>query len=197
MKSPVVRLAASAVLIVLLLFVLGWGVRFYSQTNRTEASADRNFQLSARLSTLQTVKLSTGEIRFRFEKDDREVLLTPEAFALEIRLNEERRARGGWFFRIFDITGSSGVFWVMIGLVGQLAFTGRMIVQWLVSEKHGRSIVPNAFWWMSLIGSSMLIAYFLWRVDAVGVLGQATGWFIYIRNLRMIYRQARPEEPGR
>jgi len=45
-----------------------------------------------------------------------------------------------------------------------------------------------AFWWMSLIGASMLIVYFTWRIDVVGVLGQSTGWVIYVRNLWMIYR---------
>ncbi|HAI14296.1 MAG TPA: hypothetical protein DCM28_21505, partial [Phycisphaerales bacterium] len=72
--------------------------------------------------------------------------------------------------------------WVAVGLLGQVLFTGRMIVQWIASEKSKRSVVPTAFWWMSLIGASMLITYFIWRKDVVGVLGQATGWFIYVRN---------------
>jgi lipid-A-disaccharide synthase-like uncharacterized protein len=63
-----------------------------------------------------------------------------------------------------------------------------MIVQWLVSERARRSVVPAAFWWMSLIGATMLLVYFLWRKDLVGVLGQGTGWLIYIRNLYLLYR---------
>jgi lipid-A-disaccharide synthase-like uncharacterized protein len=80
-----------------------------------------------------------------------------------------------------------GFLWVGLGLLGQVLFTGRMIVQWLISEKNRRSVVPPAFWWMSLIGATMLLVYFLWRKEPVGVLGQATGWFIYVRNLWMIY----------
>jgi lipid-A-disaccharide synthase-like uncharacterized protein len=45
-----------------------------------------------------------------------------------------------------------------------------------------------AFWWMSLVGASMLLVYFIWRRDIVGILGQATGWFIYIRNLVLIHK---------
>lgn len=191
MKNPI-RLAASLALLLLLAIAITGALRYYAKLRQTESAQNHVFQLSDRLSSLQTVEIPGGGIRFRFEADGREILQTPEEFALEIRQNEERRAKGGWFFRVFDITGSSGIFWVMLGLVGQLAFTGRMIVQWLVSEKRGKSVVPNIFWWMSLIGSSLLIAYFLWRVDVVGVLGQATGWFIYIRNLRMIYRQGKP-----
>ena len=88
-----------------------------------------------------------------------------------------------------------------LGFLGQLLFTGRMLVQWLVSERHRRSIVPPIFWWMSLAGASMLLTYFVWRRDIVGVLGQATGWMIYSRNLWLIYRTgAQPpsvsDDPG-
>ena len=72
--------------------------------------------------------------------------------------------------------------WVGLGLLGQVLFTGRMIVQWLASEKQKRSVIPVAFWWMSLGGATMLIISFIWRVDIVGILGQATGWFIYLRK---------------
>jgi lipid-A-disaccharide synthase-like uncharacterized protein len=77
---------------------------------------------------------------------------------------------------------------VALGLGGQLLFTGRMLVQWFASEKSKRSVIPVAFWWMSLIGSTMLLIYFIWRRDIVGIIGQATGWVIYIRNLVLIRR---------
>ncbi|HCD35270.1 MAG TPA: hypothetical protein DER01_22910 [Phycisphaerales bacterium] len=86
--------------------------------------------------------------------------------------------------------------WVAVGLLGQVLFTGRMIVQWIASEKSKRSVVPTAFWWMSLIGASMLITYFIWRKDVVGVLGQATGWFIYVRNLYLIYGHKKAQQLG-
>ncbi|MEC7351885.1 MAG: lipid-A-disaccharide synthase N-terminal domain-containing protein [Planctomycetota bacterium] len=77
--------------------------------------------------------------------------------------------------------------WVSVGLFGQALFTGRMLVQWLASERLRRSTIPVAFWWMSLAGATMLLAYFIWRRDIVGVLGQGLGWIIYVRNLGLIY----------
>ena len=71
----------------------------------------------------------------------------------------------------------------------QVLFTGRMLVQWLASEKRKRSVVPVAFWWMSLIGGVMLLTYFIWRKDIVGVAGQSTGLLVYGRNLILIRRR--------
>ena len=116
---------------------------------------------------------------------------TPEEFAAVVYQAETNHP---WWERVMNITTPWGIAWVAVGLIGQLAFTGRMIVQWLVSERANESIVPTAFWWMSIIGASMLLIYFLWRRDVVGVLGQGTGWAIYARNLWLIYRppQAQP-----
>ena len=114
--------------------------------------------------------------------------LSPERFADE--LYEEFTHRT-WIQRFLNISGWLGLIWVAIGFVGQLLFAGRMVVQWIISEKQRRSVVPPVFWWMSLIGASMLLAYFLWRRDVIGVLGQGLGWVIYIRNLHLIYRNRR------
>ncbi|MEM9416080.1 MAG: lipid-A-disaccharide synthase N-terminal domain-containing protein [Planctomycetota bacterium] len=83
--------------------------------------------------------------------------------------------------------------WVALGLLGQVLFTGRMLVQWLSSERAKRSVVPPAFWWLSLTGAAMLLAYFIWRTDIVGILGQATGFLIYARNLWLIYMRREPD----
>jgi len=91
-------------------------------------------------------------------------------------------------YYLLNITSPIGIAWVAFGLLGQVLFTGRMIVQWFVSERRKRSVVPVAFWWMSLAGASMLVIYFIWRRDIVGILGQSTGWIIYTRNLWLIYR---------
>jgi lipid-A-disaccharide synthase-like uncharacterized protein len=112
--------------------------------------------------------------------------LTPDELAA--RLDEENRHRT-LLFSLFNITHSAGIAWVVMGLLGQVLFTGRMVLQWLVSERHKRSVVPVGFWWMSLAGASMLLVYFIWRRDIVGVLGQSTGWIIYVRNLWLIYRE--------
>lgn len=114
--------------------------------------------------------------------------LTPAEFAEFVY---EQRSGGGWLETLFNITSPAGVAWVALGLGGQILFTGRMLVQWLVSEKKGKSVVPVSFWWMSLIGATMLLVYFIWRRDIVGILGQATGWLIYIRNLVLIEKTRR------
>ena len=67
-----------------------------------------------------------------------------------------------------------------------------MLIQWLASERERRSVVPVVFWWMSLGGATMLMVYFVWRKDIVGILGQSLGWFIYARNLSFIYRDGHP-----
>lgn len=89
--------------------------------------------------------------------------------------------------KVLNISSVATIGWVIIGLGGQILFASRMVVQWLASEKLGKSVVPSAFWWLALGGASMLIIYFIWRRDIVGILGQATGWLIYIRNLYFIY----------
>ena len=98
-------------------------------------------------------------------------------------------------YRLLNITSPAGVAWVGLGLLGQLLFTGRMIVQWLTSERARQSVVPPAFWWMSLGGAAMLLAYFAWRKDIVGLIGQGTGFLIYARNLWLL-RRAKAASPS-
>ena len=93
----------------------------------------------------------------------------------------------GWLGTVFNISSPLGLIWIGVGLIGQVLFTGRMVVQWLATEKNRKSVVPPMFWWMSLIGALMLLAYFLWRRDIVGVLGQSFGLIVYVRNLYFIY----------
>lgn len=94
-------------------------------------------------------------------------------------------------FRMLNITSWTGVIWVGIGFAGQVAFFGRMLIQWVVSERKRQSVVPAVFWWLSLFGGATLFTYFVWRQDIVGVLGQTTGVVIYARNLRLIHKQSR------
>jgi lipid-A-disaccharide synthase-like uncharacterized protein len=115
---------------------------------------------------------------------------------LAARVERDQRHRGFWF-RLLNISSPIGFAWVAMGLLGQLLFTGRMLLQWLVSERSKRSVVPVGFWWLSLVGASMLLVYFIWRRDIVGVLGQCAGWVVYGRNLWLIHRERRAAEgPG-
>jgi lipid-A-disaccharide synthase-like uncharacterized protein len=78
--------------------------------------------------------------------------------------------------------------WLAIGLLGQLLFSLRFVVQWISSERQKRSVVPEAFWWLSIAGSLTLLSYALYRRDPVFVLGQSMGFLIYVRNLVLIRR---------
>ncbi|MFI4860333.1 MAG: lipid-A-disaccharide synthase N-terminal domain-containing protein [Phycisphaerales bacterium JB063] len=133
-------------------------------------------------------------MRYRFtDAHGQRVELTPGQFAQALHDKQSQHPHTRPFLYIlFDITSWTGVIWVALGLLGQVLFTGRMLVQWLSSERAKRSVVPPAFWWMSLCGAAMLLAYFIWRTDIVGVLGQATGFLIYARNLWLIYTASDP-----
>jgi lipid-A-disaccharide synthase-like uncharacterized protein len=84
--------------------------------------------------------------------------------------------------------------WVVIGFLGQALFTARFAVQWVVSERKRDSVVPPAFWWLSLAGGSVLLAYVVHRRDPVLIVGQVMGVFIYIRNLMLVAKGKRRAE---
>lgn len=81
--------------------------------------------------------------------------------------------------------------WLVIGFIGQAAFTMRFLVQWWRSERAGRSVVPVGFWHLSLAGGFLLLCYAIHRRDPVFILGQLTGVFVYLRNLQLIRRSHR------
>ena len=78
--------------------------------------------------------------------------------------------------------------WVLLGFVAQAFFTMRFLVQWLASEKVGKSVIPMAFWWFSIGGGLLLLVYALYRRDPVFILGQGFGVFVYLRNLQFVLR---------
>jgi len=78
--------------------------------------------------------------------------------------------------------------WVGIGFLGQGLFFGRWVVQWIASERNAESRVPVSFWYMSLIGGLITLAYAIYRQDPVFISGQGIGTFVYLRNLVLIYR---------
>jgi lipid-A-disaccharide synthase-like uncharacterized protein len=77
--------------------------------------------------------------------------------------------------------------WLSVGFLGQLVFSMRFIVQWIASERRRKSVIPIAFWYISLTGSAILFAYAVHRRDPVFVLGQGFGAIVYIRNLMLIH----------
>lgn len=78
--------------------------------------------------------------------------------------------------------------WLILGLVAQTAFFARFLVQWIVSERAGRSVVPIEFWYLSLVGGLLLLTYAVHRADPVFILGQSVGLVVYSRNLWLISR---------
>jgi lipid-A-disaccharide synthase-like uncharacterized protein len=85
-------------------------------------------------------------------------------------------------------------FWLAIGISGQLLFSARFLVQWLVSEKQHASVVPPVFWYLSIAGGVTLLLYALHKRDPVFIAGQATGVFIYARNLVLLRGSRRTAE---
>lgn len=83
--------------------------------------------------------------------------------------------------------------WLVIGFLGQGLFTMRFVIQWIMSEKVRRSIIPVAFWYFSVGGGCVLLAYAIYREDPVFIAGQAGGLIVYGRNLYLIFREKREE----
>ena len=79
--------------------------------------------------------------------------------------------------------------WLTVGLLGQLMFTARFLVQWWASEKAGRSVVPLAFWYFSILGSLIVLAYGIHKLDPVIIIGQLPGTVIYARNLWLLRKE--------
>jgi len=82
--------------------------------------------------------------------------------------------------------------WFIVGLTGQMVFGARFVLQWLVSEYKKRSHVPIAFWYISVVGSLILLSYSIHRRDLVFMLGLSLNTLIYVRNLHLIYKHAKP-----
>ncbi|MBK1635793.1 lipid-A-disaccharide synthase N-terminal domain-containing protein [Rhodovulum adriaticum] len=94
-------------------------------------------------------------------------------------------------FSFLSIDSWTEFWWVVLGLTAQLTFGARFLVQWIASERAGRSYVPVAFWYLSILGGAILFAYALYRQDVVFIIGQSTGLIVYTRNLMLIRREAR------
>jgi lipid-A-disaccharide synthase-like uncharacterized protein len=86
--------------------------------------------------------------------------------------------------------------WLAIGFLGQGLFFGRWVVQWIASEKKAESQVPVSFWYMSLIGGLITLAYAIYREDAVFIAGQSIGSLVYIRNLMLVARASQSVGPS-
>lgn len=84
--------------------------------------------------------------------------------------------------------------WLIIGFAGQAVFTGRFVLQWLYSEFKRRSVIPVGFWYLSMLGSALLLTYAIYRRDPVFIIGQSFGFLVYLRNLQLIARHQEQKE---
>lgn len=87
--------------------------------------------------------------------------------------------------------GTSTAVWLVVGFIGQGIFAARFLVQWLYSEMRKRSSIPELFWYFSVVGGLVLLAYAIHKRDPVFILGQAGGLLVYLRNLQWRLRERR------
>ncbi len=83
------------------------------------------------------------------------------------------------------------IIWLAVGFAGQFLFSMRFIIQWIKSEKQKRSVIPITFWYFSLSGGIVLLAYAIHKRDPVFIMGQLFGTFIYARNLYFVHLEKR------
>lgn len=80
--------------------------------------------------------------------------------------------------------------WLVFGLLGNAAFGSRFLLQWLASERRGESFVPVAFWYLSIVGSLILLIYAIHLENVVFTLAYLPNAFVYYRNLSLIRKKA-------
>ena len=88
-------------------------------------------------------------------------------------------------------------FWLIFGITAQLLFAARFLVQWISSERAGRSVVPVAFWFFSMAGGLMTLTYGIVKREPVIIMGQAFSTIIYVRNLMLILKERREAQAGK
>jgi lipid-A-disaccharide synthase-like uncharacterized protein len=103
------------------------------------------------------------------------------------------RSVGGY---IHDVFFGNVDFGILIGYFAQAMFAMRFVVQWIASERAGKSVVPTAFWVFSIGGGIMLLGYAIYRRDPVFIVGQAFGVFVYLRNLQFVIRSGGQGAPA-
>jgi lipid-A-disaccharide synthase-like uncharacterized protein len=103
------------------------------------------------------------------------------------------RSVGGYLHDVFVGNIDLGI---LIGYIAQAMFAMRFVVQWIASERAGRSVVPTTFWVFSIGGGIMLLGYAIYRKDPVFIIGQAFGVFVYLRNLQFVIRSGGQGAPA-
>lgn len=91
----------------------------------------------------------------------------------------------------------TGKTWLAVGMAGQVIFFSRFLVQWIESERRKQSVIPEVFWYLSILGSALLLAYSVYRKDPVFIAGNSTGFFIYLRNIWFVRMRKKTGDSSR
>jgi lipid-A-disaccharide synthase-like uncharacterized protein len=91
----------------------------------------------------------------------------------------------------YDGLSGPELFWIILGFCAQFLFMMRFVMQWIYSERARRSVVPEVFWYFSVLGGVTLLAYAIHRADPVFIAGQGLGLIIYARNIYFIWAEKR------
>jgi lipid-A-disaccharide synthase-like uncharacterized protein len=92
---------------------------------------------------------------------------------------------------LYDVFVAKFDFWLMFGILAQMTFAARFLVQWIASERAKASVVPLSFWFLSIAGGLMTLIYGLVKREPIIIMGQALSTFIYLRNVVLIFRKRR------
>lgn len=101
-----------------------------------------------------------------------------------------------WIMRLLLVDSWPKVWLAIFGLTAQAVFMSRMLIQWIATERARASVVPIAFWWLSLVGAMMLLAYGILDRDIVIIAAQMFGFVVYARNLWFIHFGEDHAAPG-
>ena len=85
--------------------------------------------------------------------------------------------------------------WDAFGMLGQVIFGSRFIVQWIASERRKASYIPIVFWYLSLVGGMVTLIYAIHIRNTVFTVAQVSGLIVYVRNLMLLHRDAGPQSP--
>jgi lipid-A-disaccharide synthase-like uncharacterized protein len=89
---------------------------------------------------------------------------------------------------LYDVFVAKFDVWLAFGLIAQLLFAARFLVQWIASERAGKSVVPMAFWFFSIGGGLMTLIYGIVKREPIIIFGQLLANIIYVRNVMLIWK---------
>jgi len=85
---------------------------------------------------------------------------------------------------LFSFWGITITYWKIVGYLGTILFTLRWVVQAVASRRAGKPTVPRLFWYMSIVGSLLLLIYFIFgKNDGPGIVSNLFPGILACYNL--------------